>query len=317
MTRYDDHCQTITTKIVAAIEALDPNEPVHMPWHRMGRSWAPRNAQTGNYYGGSNIIALAAEAADTENHPQWDSPLWATYKQWADIGGQVRKGETSTHIVKWVPKRRNQHDNDDRPRTPDGEPMMTLDELAPRLVPKVYSVFNVAQIDDWTPPEPAELVDHAPIDAAETWITSTGATITYGHDHARYIPSQDRIEVPELGQYKDPIDHYAVVCHELVHWSGHTTRLDRTFGERFGDDAYAAEELVAELGAAFTCARLGLTNNPRADHAAYLAHWLNILKADPTALFATAAAAQKAVGFIETLAHEPAAETTVPTRRAA
>ena len=98
-------------------------------------------------------------------------------------------------------------------------------------------------------------------------------------------------------------DSYSTVAHELIHWTGHHTRLDRTFGKRFGDHTYAAEELVAELGAAFSCARLGLTNNPRDDHAKYLAHWLKVLKADPKALFTTAAAAQRAVTYLSDLAN--------------
>jgi len=314
MTRYDDLCDTITAKIVAAIETIDTTKAMELPWHQMGFTWAPCNAKTGAYYGGSNIVVLATEAMETDDHPEWTSPLWATYKQWTEIGGQVRKGETSTQIVKWVPKRRKDND-EDRPTTPDGKPMMSLNDLKPPMVPKVYNVFNVAQVDDWESPPPAELIDHTPINAAETWIASSGASITYGHDHALYNRRSDRIEVPAIGQYREPVDHYAIVCHELVHWTGHKTRLNRTFGERFGDDAYAAEELVAELGSAFTCARLGLTNAPRQDHAAYLGHWLRILKADPKALFATAAAAQKAVAFIADLA-DPAENSLVAGRAA-
>lgn len=300
MTRYEDHCAKLTNTIIAEIEAIDPTERIELPWHRMGPTWAPRNAKTGSYYGGSNIVVLACEALDTEHHPEWTSPIWATYKQWTDIGGQVRKGQRSTQIVKWVPKRTKQDDTD-RPTTPDGTPMLSLADLKPRLVPKVYNVFNLAQVDGWEPPAPPKLIEHTPITAAEHWIAATGAAITYGHDHASYNRTRDHIEVPALGQYASPVDYYAVVCHELIHWTGHRTRLNRTFGERFGDDAYAAEELVAELGAAFSCARLGLTNTARVDHASYLAHWLRILKADPTALFTTASSAQAAVAHIADL----------------
>ena len=238
-------------------------------------------------------------------HPtitEYVSPWWATYNQWSDLGGQVRKGERSTSIVKWVPKAKKKGSTDEPtppPTTPDGTPMNRLH--GPQLVPKVYGVFNVAQIDGWEAPTPATLGDHTPIDAAETWIASSGADIRFGFDHACYSPTGDRIEVPGLGQYEDPLDHYSTVCHELTHWTSHPTRLNRQLGERFGDDAYAAEELVAELGAAFTTARLGITNTPRADHVSYLGHWLRILKADPKALFAAASQAQKAVDYIATL----------------
>ncbi len=160
---------------------------------------------------------------------------------------------------------------------------------------RVFSVFNIAQVDGFEPPasEPHDTPD--PITAAETFIASTGALIDYGWNGAKYRPLIDRIQVPGIDQYRNAEDHYATVLHELVHWTGHRSRLHREFGQRFGDDAYAAEELVAELGAAFATARLGVANIPRPDHAAYLSPWLRTLNADPKALFLTAAKAQAAV----------------------
>ena len=146
-----------------------------------------------------------------------------------------------------------------------------------------------------------------PIETAEAFIAATGADIDYGFNTAKYRPLVDRIQVPAIGQYRNAEDHYATLLHELVHWTGHQRRLARTFGERFGDDAYAAEELVAELGAAIATARLGITNNPRPDHAAYLEHWLHILGTDPKALFAVAAKAQAAVDHLASY-NQPTAE---------
>ena len=290
---YDELCDRITNQIIDALEHTDSGR-WSAPWHRVGSGWAPRNAATNNWYGGSNVIALACQAIDAD----YPSPLWATYRQWQQLDAQVRKGEKSTTIVKWVPKSKKANDVDETPppTTPDGEPMQRLG--GPQLVPKVYGVFNAAQVDGFTPPAPRSLADHEPIAAAEAWINASGADISYGHDHACYLPHRDRIEVPALGQYDEPVDHYATVAHELIHYTGANGRLNRDLTGRFGDDAYAAEELVAELGAAFTTARLGLTNKPRPDHVQYLRHWLRILKADNRALFAAASQAQRAVDYL-------------------
>jgi antirestriction protein ArdC len=302
---YTQLCEEITASIVDALET-DAAQTWLAPWHRIGAGWAPRNAKTGQWYGGSNVINLACEALEPlgPNHDSFPSSWWATYKQWSDIGGQVRKGEKSTAIVKWVPKSNKTAGHESAPpTTPDGSPMTRLH--GPQLIPKVYGVFNVAQVDGWEPPSPKDLADHCPIGAAETWIASSGADIGYGFDHACYMPQRDRIEVPALGQYDDPLDHYSTVGHELIHWTGHPSRLRRDLSGRFGDDDYAAEELVAELGSALTAARLGLTNTPRADHIAYLGHWLRILKADPKALFAAASQAQRAVDYIANRTTQP------------
>lgn len=299
---YSELCDKVTASIIEAIET-DGTGKWSAPWHRIGTGWAPRNAKTEKFYGGTNVIALASEAMEPTqpNTDEYLSPWWATYKQWSDLGGQVRKGERSTSIVKWVPKAKKTGSTEEPPppTTPDGIPMSRLH--GPQLIPRVYGVFNVAQVDGWTPPVPAVLAEYSPIEAAETWIVASGADIRFGFDHACYSPAADRIEVPGIGQYDDPLDHYSTVCHELTHWTSHPTRLNRQLGKRFGDDAYAAEELVAELGAAFTTARLDITNTPRADHAAYLGHWLRILKADSKALFAAASQAQKAVDYIANL----------------
>ena len=302
---YTQLCEKVTASIIDALKS-ETAGTWSAPWHRIGAGWAPRNAKTGQWYGGSNVINLACEALEPAgpNHDSFPSPWWATYKQWTDIGGQVRKREKSTAILKWVPKsKKTSGDEPAPPTTPEGSEMTRLH--GPQLIPKVYGVFNVAQVDGWEAPAPKELTDHCPIGAAETWIAASGADIGYGFNHACYMPQRDRIEVPALGQYDDPLDHYSTVGHELIHWTGHPSRVSRDLSGRFGDDAYAAEELVAELGSAFTAARLGLTNTPRADHVAYLGHWLRILKADPKALFAAASQAQRAVDYIANRTTQP------------
>ncbi len=284
--RYDELCAKVTATIVDTIESGHAGT-WRAPWHHNGTSglFSPTNAATGRPYAGANILLLAIDALEAG----YGDNTWATYKQWQHLGAQVRRGEHGTHCVKWITK------------ITDTDQPADTDEQRRVLIPRVFTVFNVAQVDGWEPPAPAALADHSPIRAAEQWIAASGADISYGHDHAAYLPATDTIEVPALGQYPDPLDHYSTVCHELIHFTSHPSRCNRQLGKRFGDDAYAAEELVAELGVAFTTARLGLTNTPRPDHVAYLSHWLRILKADPKALFAAASQAQNAVDFLAAL----------------
>ena len=291
--RYNELCEHVTAKIVDSIESGKAGT-WRAPWHHTGTPglFSPVNAATSRTYAGGNIVILAVEslAEDYSDH------TWATYKQWRQLGAQVQRGEHGTRCIKWIAKTDDADDHE--PDTPKRT----------RLIPRVFTVFNVAQVDGYQPPatDPRDTPD--PIEAAEAFITSTGAPIDYGWNGAKYRPLIDRIQVPGIDQYRNAEDHYATVLHELVHWTGHRTRLHREFGERFGDDAYAAEELVAELGAAFATARLGISNTPRPDHAAYLSHWLRILKADPKALFLTAAKAQAAVDFLASYSEPGTAE---------
>ena len=142
---------------------------------------------------------------------------------------------------------------------------------------------------------------------ADAFFTATGADIRHGGERAFYRPSEDFIQMPderlfrgsEYGSPKE--DYYCVLAHELTHWTAHEKRLHRELGKRFGDHQYSAEELIAELGSAFLCAELGITPQPRIDHAQYLKHWLEIMKADNRAIFSAAARAQEAVAFLHTL----------------
>ena len=159
---------------------------------------------------------------------------------------------------------------------------------------------------------PTKSTAHTPTDTepaeptpASDWLTAIGADVHYGGDRAYYAPNTDRIYCPALDQFDDPEAFWSTVLHEHIHWTGHHSRLDRlNISAPFGSPDYAAEELVAELGAAIAAASLDLSPQPRADHAAYLAHWLDILNEDPKALFRTAAAAQRAVDHLHQLATE-------------
>jgi antirestriction protein ArdC len=171
---------------------------------------------------------------------------------------------------------------------------------------KGHTVFNVEQIDglpDHYYAQPAPRFDPITrIEHAEFFFRATGADIRYGGGRAFYSPSQDFIRMPPFEAFRDAESHYSTLAHETVHWTRHPTRLDRDFGrKRFGDEGYAIEELVAELGAAFLCASLELTLEPREEHASYIQNWLTVLRNDKRAIFQAAAHAQRAADFLRQL----------------
>ena len=288
--RFDVY-EAITNQIIAAIET--GSGKVQMPWHRSGASiMRPVNVASRNAYRGVNTVALWA-AADACGFPHG---LWGTYRQWQDRGAQVRKGEKSSLIIFY-----KQFDADDQAEQ-SGSDQFNDDR---RFIARASRVFNIAQVDGYVLSEPdisTEQID--PILAAESFIASTGANITVGGERAFYNRGTDSITMPDRHRFVGTKTStategwYSTLLHELVHYTGAEHRLNRTFGERFGDDAYAMEEMTAELGAAFLCGDLGITAEPRADHADYIGHWLRILKGDRKAIFTAASAANKAAEFL-------------------
>jgi antirestriction protein ArdC len=289
--RRDIHAE-ITNQLIAAIES-DPGRP-SMPWRRSsGPLFMPVNALTGNAYNGINIVSLWV-SAEVQGY---SAPVWATYRQWSELGAQVRKGEKSSLVVFYK-------EFDTEPNPADAE------DDGKRRVARASYVFNAGQVDGFISPGAAEPL--GPVDriaAADGFISATGAKIEHGGDRAFYRPSTDHIQMPgeDLFCGTDTMSrdeaYYAVLVHELTHWSGAKHRLDRDMGKRFGDHAYAAEELVAEIGSAFLCSELGITQDTRADHAQYLANWLKLLKDDNRAVFAAAAKASEAVAYLKRLQH--------------
>lgn len=281
---YQEHTQAVTARLVDMIRTGSHGQWV-MPWHTRGvaRLLNARNATTGTPYRGSNCVTLFLDAVE-RGYPTSD---YATFNQYRKTGAKVRKGERAAFIIKWVtPKNRT----DTEPA--EGETVQR------RLVPKVYAVFNAHQVDGHEPqPEPATGT------RADEWLTAIGADVVYGGDRAYYAPTPDRIYVPHPAQFADLDAFWATSFHEHMHWTGHRTRLDRLdLTKAFGSAEYAGEELIAELGAAIAAARLGISTQPRDDHAAYLAHWIKLLGEDPKILFRTAAAAQRAVDYLDNLA---------------
>ena len=280
----------VTNKIIAAIEA-DPANP-QMPWRRTGGDlFLPKNALSKNHYNGINIVMLWSVAEISG----YDIPIWATYRQWAELGAQVRKGEKSAPVIFY-----KEYETDPDPDNTDDD--------GKRRVARASHVFNCAQVDGWTLPEPPALL--GPIEriaVVDQFIAATRAKIEHGGESAYYQPSTDMIRMPDEGLFNgtDTMTreegYYATLLHELTHWTGAEHRLARDFSGRFGDEAYAAEELVAELASAFLSAELGVTMDTRPDHAHYLAHWLKIMKADSKAIFTAAAKASEAATYLKGL----------------
>ena len=172
---------------------------------------------------------------------------------------------------------------------------------------RTFTVFNAGQVDGYEV-EGIELTEAERIEGADQWVANTGADIRHNNiGGAFYKPTADWIQVPELESFKasehstQVENYYSTLLHELTHWTGHPSRCKRDLGNRFGSHDYAFEELVAEMGAAFQCALLSITNEPRADHAQYLNSWIKCLKNEPKAIFKAASLAEKAVQYIESL----------------
>jgi antirestriction protein ArdC len=281
-----DVYEAITDRVIAAIEAGAGDW--QMPWHRNGVS-RPVNAHTRKPYRGVNVVALWA-AADGYHY---SSGFWATYKQWRELEAQVRKGERASLIVFWKELEREVEDEETGER-----------ERRKTLFARASWVFNADQVDGWTPPAPPEHNLVQALDQAEAFTAATGADVRHSGARAYYRRSTDHVQMPDRACFtgsatSTPTEgYYATLLHELTHWTGHESRLDRDLSGRFGNEAYAVEELVAELGAAFLCADLSITNTPRPDHAAYIANWLEVLKRDTRAIFTAARKAAQATEYL-------------------
>jgi antirestriction protein ArdC len=269
----------VTNRIIESLEAGAP--PWIQPWS--DHTALPSNLATGKSYRGINILMLSIEAM-SQGYP--DS-RWVTLRQANELGAKVRKGSHGTPIVFWKIREAEDVDAD-----ADTEPKRVIPML------RSYTVFNASQLDFL--PERFELQPSPaawqPIGEAEQLIHDTGAVIHHGGNRAFYRPTDDIIQLPPPAWFPDTSDYYAVALHELTHWTGHQRRLDRVLGRRHGIEAYAYEELVAEMGAAFLCAHCGLP--ARLEHASYIDSWLDALRRDKRLIFTAAGAAQKAADYV-------------------
>lgn len=269
-------------------------------WARAASRGMPRNGKTGLAYHGANVLLLW-DAAIEEGYA---SPVWLTYKQAASLGAQVRKGERAVLCAHF--ERR-----EGRGTTPGSVDSRSDDDGAQddgatqpgALLCMPFWLFNVAQIDGL----PSEVVEaastspvcsHPPVERALRLLGGSNATIRHGFDRAMYVPALDEIRLPWPKRFTSSEAYCATALHELVHHSGHPSRLHRQFGQRFGDAAYAFEELVAELGSAFVMGHCGLVEATLEGHAAYLDSWLQVLRHDRTPIFTAARHAGAAFDFI-------------------
>jgi len=281
----------ITNRIVADLE--QGVRPWHRPWnadHAAGKITRPLR-HNGIPYKGINVIMLWC-ASVTKGHA---CPLWLTFKQALELGGNVKKDERGELVVYADRITRTETD--------------AKGEETEREIPfmKGYTVFNAEQCDGlpahyYAKPEAPALPLPVRIDAADRFFAATGADIRHGGTRAYYAEGPDYVQMPPFETFIDAESHAATVAHELTHWTKHEKRLARDMGRvKWGDEGYGKEELVAELGAAFLSADLGITPEVRPDHAAYIGSWLTTLKMDKRFIFTAAAHAQRAADYLHSL----------------
>ena len=286
MARINELYDKIANRIVVQME--DGVLPWHRPWSVNPNARVSKPLRENAVpYRGINVLILWGAAIDAG----YGSPFWMTYRQAQSIGAQVRKGERATHIVFAKTAKKKERD----------ELGQEVEVILP--VRRVYAVFNADQIDGLPEKYVPEIPDVNPDErdaACQAWIDSLGIEIRYGGQRAYYAPGPDRIQMPPFETFDSSQTFFSTLLHEQTHATGHRTRLDRLRG-RIDDKARAREELVAELGSAFLCADLGIASSPRADHASYIASWLELLKDEPRAVFDAATQAQQAVEFLHAL----------------
>ena len=277
----------ITDKIVAELEA--GRIPWVQPWGTEAIKAPlamPRNASTDRRYSGVSILILWGAIIERG----FTNQSWVTFRQALSLGGNVRKGERGTNVVyadRFVP------DDERRRAVETGDAVRAIPFL------KRFTVFNTDQCDGLpddvakvAPPPPPELIEPE----ARTLIAATGADFRIGGARACYDPSGDFVQVPPPQAYFEPINWHRTAFHELGHWTGHASRLNRDHSGSFGSRSYAREELVAEMAGAFVCASLGIV--PTVRHADYIGSWLEVLREDDRAIVRAASAASKASDFI-------------------
>ncbi len=287
MTIRTDLYTRVTNALIADLEK--GVRPWIKPWnaeHAAGRITRPLRAG-GQPYKGINVLMLWASAI-TQN---FAASTWMTFRQAKELNANVKKGSKGSLVV-YADRIARTGTGDDGEKNERDIYFM-----------KGYTVFNIEQIEGL--PDHFYAVAAPQLDpvqrneAAELFFTNTGADIRHGGNQAYYAAGPDYVQMPPFVSFADAESYCSTLAHEMSHWTKHSSRLERDFGRRkFGDEGYAREELIAEIGAAFLCCDLGITPEPRDDHAAYLDHWLKVLKDDKRAIFQAAAHAQRAVDFL-------------------
>jgi antirestriction protein ArdC len=299
MEETGDYRQRLTDHLIQQLEA--GTAPWLKPWQPSKDSaQLPFNPVTNKSYRGANSILLSVMATEKG----YEDPRWCTYKQALEQGWQVRKGQKGTPIEYWKFSETQQAQDDYGNPVVDkeGKPVLVEVKLEKPQVFRAF-VFNARQMDcvpelaietkrtfAWVPEERAEAILNA----------SVAIILHDQHDRAFYSPTKDEIHLPPRGAFSSASGYYATALHELGHWSGHESRLNRTFGANFGSPDYAKEELRAELASYFLSARLGLPHDP-SHHAAYVKNWIVVLKDDKNEIFRASRDAEKITDFVMSL----------------
>ena len=287
--------QQVTDKIIAQLEK--GVAPWQRPWATIGGG-LPTNVVSRKHYRGINTLLLWSAA---EEHG-YESSLWATYRQWDMLGGHVNRGEHGTKITYWNVINKTTIDQNTGEEKNDR-----------RFFCREYTVFNLDQcsgeaLNRFRVARPVrDFIDFQP---AENAIAATGADVRHGGSRAYFNILNDYIQLPIKDAFASTASYYSTVLHELAHWTGHESRLNRIDKlARFGDRSYSAEELVAELAGAFLTAALGIPNERTLDNAAaYMGHWLEVLRSDNRAIFTAATAASAAAELVLSFSQKVEAE---------
>lgn len=279
-----DYRKEVTDDIIRMLE--EGTAPWQQPWEAGEAGRMPFNPTTLKPYRGGNVLALMIAGL----RKGYADPRWCTYRQAAEKGWQVRKGEKATQIEFW----------EARPGTKDEE--APEDEKKGRLIHRVYSVFNAQQIDGIPSIQVEPRKPFEAIEAGETMMAKSGAHIRHGGNRAYYTRTGDYLQLPNKEQFADAPAYYSTAAHELIHWTGNEKRLNReTLNKSRGydpeDEHYSREELVAEIGSWLVALETGLPHDPN-QHTAYIASWLKALKKDKNEIFRAASAAAKATDYL-------------------
>lgn len=292
--------QIVTDRILASLKS--GIIPWEKPW--TSRTFAggnlPRNFRTGKPYRGVNVFLLWSSP--------YSSPIWLTFKQALDLKGNVRKGEKGTQIVFYKQLHKGNAKGNTKGNTKTSEPGKDPEasERAP-FVLTYHTVFNVEQCENLQIPASEPMIGATEIEEDATceaivnaWQGRPALHLVGAHENrAFYRPGTDSVHMPARFRFVDTGHYYSTLFHELIHSTGHSSRLDRSFGASFGDEPYSKEELVAETGAAFLSAIAGIANNhTERNTTAYLQNWMTRLEADNRLIVQAAANAQKAVDLI-------------------
>ncbi len=282
--------EAVTARIIESLTA--GIIPWAKPWKgNVSNNPFPRNFRTGAPYRGANVLILWSSS--------YTSPYWLTYKQAQGLGGNVRKGEKGTQILFWKISKRDPKGT--KPTEAEGKDEKDRKSFFCRA----YTVFNVEQCDGLKAPEAIAAFPEVPQDErceaiVTEWADRPRLELDNAHEgRAYYRPRTDSVHMPTRNRFVDAPHYYATLFHELIHSTGHESRLERTFGATFGDDLYSKEELVAEVGSSFLCAIAGITNERTEQNStAYIQNWIAALKGDSRLVVAAASAAQKATDAI-------------------